>query len=322
MQRNETVHLEVIACLALLESKEVAASLAAYLGSKEEQFYRASLEPLSEMNVKTRLKSLSAREDFSGIADIHPAWLTEALQKESPRVIGVILRHLPSKHVRYLVEHLPKRIVVKLPKLVEAFYVPNDVLKIVRKRFERHFVSMPSTNQITRFEFKHLAFLGIEELETLARDLGLSEIALSMVGADPKVFKMIVNRFNTADGKVILERKHQFRGEESWLLKEARYSILELGEGSFGADVFLKELGLCVVAKSFGPKDSFFEALKQKLSLEEADVLKRRIEERRDGFHALQAKRRQEWVLKHVKDLCGRDRISKVWLDSLNQEAA
>lgn len=322
MKRNGTVRLETILCLALLESREETDRIISFLGTREEGAARELLETLAGTNVAMRLKALAARDDFSGIADIHPAWLVEALKRESPRVIGVILRHLPSKHVRHLLEHLPKRIVLKLPKWVEAFYVPNDVLDIIRKRFERHFVPMPSTHRIHRFEFQHLTFLSIGEIETLSRDLGLSEVALALVGADSRVVKMIVNRFATADGKILLERTRQFRGEEAWLLKEARYSILEIPDSRFGADDFLKELGLRVIAKAFGPKETFFEALKQKLSPEQAAVLKRGIDERRDGFHALQAKRRQESILKHVKDLCGRDKISKMWLEPLNREAA
>ena len=322
MNENETVHLETIVCLLLRENHEEATRLASYLGSKESETFRDLIESLQSLDVVARLKALAAREEFSGIASVHPAWLVEALKKESPRVIGVILRHLPSKHVRYLLDHLPKRLVLKLPKLVEAFFVPNDILNVIRRRFERHFVAMPSSSRVECFEFKHLIFLSIEELETLLRDLGLTEVALSLVGASLKIVKTVVNRFDTDDAKTILERQRRFQGEESWLLKEARYSILESGESRLGADGFLTALGLQVLAKSFGPKEMFFETLKQKLSPDRAAILKRGIDERRDGFHALQAKRRQECILKHVKDLCDRAKINQMWLEALNREAA
>ncbi|MDZ4224677.1 MAG: hypothetical protein U1D33_02090, partial [bacterium] len=112
------IHIQVAGILALKEGPEEARELLAHASPEAQKTLAAVLEHFDSETAEQQLKALCAQESFSGIAEIHPAWLVEALKKESPRVIGVILRHLPSKHVRYLLEHLPKRTVMQLPKLI------------------------------------------------------------------------------------------------------------------------------------------------------------------------------------------------------------
>jgi len=322
MMENRHIHLQVIACLALLEGKEEAHSLLDYAILPFKEPLLSLIDGL-KVAPENHLKALRAQESFSGIAEIHPAWLVEALKKESPRVIGVILRHLPSKHVRYLLEHLPRRIVMRLPKLVEAFYVPTEILNLIRRRFERHFVPMRISHQVETFEFQHLYYLKMEELESLFRELGLSEFALSLEGSSRKILKVLLNRFGIRDAKDVLNKIKRFSGQEKWLFRDAKYSILELGSGERGAEPFLKELGLQVLAKAISPSDSFFfEALKQKLSPDSAYLFKRYMDEQLLSFDPVKAAKRKAWVLEHLLGLSEQGRIDPLWSKSLKREAA
>ena len=311
--------------MALREGAKEAHELLAHASPKAAKTLAAVLEHFDSETAEQQLKALCAQESFSGIAEIHPAWLVEALKKESPRVIGVILRHLPSKHVRYLLEHLPKRTVMQLPKLIEAFYVPQEILDLVRGRFERHFVSMPISHQLEQFSFEHLYYLKTKELEALFHDLGLSELALSLVDASRKIWKIILNRFNIGDAKEILSRIREYAVEEKWLLKDARYSILELKGKEMGADSFLAELGVIAMAKAFAKEDmGIYETLHQKLSPENAYLLKRYLDEQTARPSSPREIRRKEWVLKQVRFLSQKGRIDALWMESLknNEEAA
>src|SRR3989344_5710237 len=159
MMEKEKTHLKVVGMLALLEGKEEAITLLDYIQPEFGATLQAFLESFKKEEIPSQLKALRAQESFSGIAEVHPAWLVEALKRESPRVIGVILRHMPSKHVRYILERLPRRTVEKMPQLVEAFCVPKEILSVVRHRFEKNFLPFHSSRSLKTFDFSHLYYL-------------------------------------------------------------------------------------------------------------------------------------------------------------------
>lgn len=323
-------HLRMIALLAVLEDPKGAKDLVPQISIGEQEELHQMIETLlqipegaREEKLQAEMRALRAAESFSGIAEIHPAWLVEALKRESPRVIGVILRHLPSKHVRYLLQHLPPRLVARLPKLIESFYVPTEILDLIRRRFENHFVPMRVSHRLEVFEFKHVYYLKSEDLETLFRDLGISELALSLLNAPRKMVQLILNRFPIPEAKSILSRWKAFQEERSPLAKEARYSVLDLEGREKGVEPFFRELGFQSFVKAFRPGDSFlFEAIKQKLSPESAYILKRYLEEQLSRFQLDLAQKRQEWILKHLRRLQTEGLLDPVWSESLKREAA
>lgn len=312
--------------LALLEGQETALSLADHLSEGTAPVLKAIVGHYSsdaapnseEKGLRWHLKTLAGQELFSGLDQIHPAWLLETLKKESPRVIGVILRHLPSRHVRYLLEHLPRHLVTRLPKLVEAFFVPSDILTAVRRRFESHFVPMPVSHQIESFAFEHLYYLKAEELEILFHELGLSELSLSFAGSPRRVLNVMLNRFNIREAKEILNRLKEFLTEPAWFFQDARYSVLELVGVGVGAQAFLAELGILALAKAFDrPQIALFETLKQKLAPERAYLLKRYLEEQWGAANPQTTGKRQDWVLEHLRRMSGKGMVDGVWAMSL-----
>ncbi|MDO8526543.1 MAG: hypothetical protein Q7T03_02525 [Deltaproteobacteria bacterium] len=319
----EPIHLQVLACLALSEGFDSATALLDYLPPARAESLEALLNRTDPQTLQEQLKAFSARESFSGIAEIHPAWLLEALKKESPRVIGVILRHLPSKHVRYLLEHLPRHVVVKLPKLIEAFYVPTEILNLVRRRFERHFVPVRISHQPELIDFNHLYYLKMEEIDLLFHDLGMSELALSLVGSTRQVMKVILNRFGIKEAKEILSRIKRYQLQEKGFVKEAKYSVLETGGEVLGAERFLKELGLLSLVKAFDRSDiSLFNILRQRLSPDCAYLFKRYLDRQVSRADTQTVAKRKIWILEHVRVLSEQGKIDSVWSKVSSQEAA
>ncbi|MBI4124362.1 MAG: hypothetical protein HY609_04245 [Deltaproteobacteria bacterium] len=319
---QEQRHLQVVAALALLEEPKEAKLLQDYLSEARAQDYQAALGLLEGGDAAAALKALRAQEDFSGIAEIHPAWLLEVLKSESPRIIGVVLRHLPSRHVRYLLEHLPRRLTMELPKLIEAFYVPGELLNVIRRRIERRFVPMRITHDVEQFGIQHLYYLKAEELEALCYDLGLGELALSLVGSSRKILQIILNRFKIGEAKEILARIKRYQGEPRWFLKDARYSVLELGQKEMGARRFLEELGLVVLAKTFVRFDRPVRALYQKMAPERAYTFKRYLDESLTRGRPEKTAKRTEWVLQYLERLSGEEKVDPLWKTSFQKEAA
>ena len=273
--------------------------------------------------VQQFVRTIRSQEEFSGIAEIHPAWLLEPLKNESPRVIGVILRHIPSKHVRYILEHLPRRTVEQLPKLVESFFVPKEILSLIRRRFERHFLPLPCSRTLRKFEFSHLYYLRNEELDLLFRALGMAELAYSFAATSKKIVQVILNRFSVTDARHLLEQIKKYRDADPGRISEARYTVLELGGEKLGSELFLKELGIASLARGFTAGDDFlYQALRQKLDPAQSYLLKRYIDVQVQRGDVAQARLRQKWILGEVAVLSHQGRIDPLWAQYLMAEAA
>ncbi len=304
MQTEERKNLRVIGLLSLSEGKEEALGLVEYMATSQQQALKNILEKYGDGSAETNLQALAAGDDFFGLPEIHPGWLLALLKEESPRVIGVVLRHLPSKQVRFLLEHLPKRLTMKLPNLIEAFYVPTELLGVVRRRLEKHFVSFRNARQTTPSDFEQIYNLKLEELEALFYDLGLSELALSLIDSARPMLKVVLNRFAICDAKQILKRVKQFQEEAGWFLKDARYSVFQVGQEEIGPSRFLSELGLVSVAKSLRPEDeTSFLVLRQKMAPEKAHLFKRYWEEVRTNAGVEKVTKRKTWILDHCNRL-------------------
>ena len=307
--RNSTKHLEVLAALGLKEGSGSLTALIPYLSDAQGLVVKKIQDTVAQENPDNILKAFCAQESFSRIAMVHPAWILELLKNESPRVIGVLLRYLPSRHVRYLLEHLPKQTVALMPKIIEAFYVPGDLLEFLRKRLESRFVPVPLP-PTGPFSFEQLFFLKVEEIELLLRELGLSELALALIGTSKKVLKPVLNRFTINEAKDLVARMKDFESESPWFFLDARYSILELGNEELGIDRFLTEIGVVALAKAFTmSEETTFELFKQKMSPERAYLLKRYIEECGSENDVEKTERRKNWVLKHVERLKEQNKI-------------
>ena len=87
------------------------------------------------------LKHLIASERFSSLAEFIRLGYLNILRDEPARVIGIILRSLPSKHVRFLIENLPPHIREALPGMVESFAVSAPVLEGNKRAFREAFSS-------------------------------------------------------------------------------------------------------------------------------------------------------------------------------------
>lgn len=310
------------AYLATLKIGEDAKSLSDYLGEGGKEIFAKTVEwglsiapPRREETLNRHLQAIRSGEDFLGISEIHPSWFLEYLKQEPPRIIGLILRHMPSKHVRYLLERLPRRTVGRLPKLIESFWVPREILEIIRRRFETHFLPV-RISRITKPSFETLYYLRNEDLGTLIRELGLWEVALSLLGASKKVLRVVLNRFAMKEARRLLAAIKSLKEKDGTWVREARYTLLEMGSGRMGAQRFLTEVGLASLAKAFGKEDQeLFGLLKQRLEPELAFLFKRYVEQNEGRAGQTQIEMRKQWVLERVEAMKEENLIQPLWIE-------
>ena len=237
-----------------------------------------------------------ASEHFSSIAEVHPAWIMEHLRGEPPRVVGLILRSLPSSHVRYLLKHLPPMLRDCMPNMVESFSVRPEILEIIRRRFESRFLPMRITRAVTHPGFEYLYFLRIEELAELVRELGIHEMAMALAGMSSKALHMIFNRLDLKDAKRLQRRMKGVAGITPELHRQARFNLLEIEGCHEGSEKMLASVGLAALASAAGGEHTMLAKLvQQKLAPAEGYLLKRFLDERKSEPEKSEGEEAQHW---------------------------
>lgn len=317
MQSN--ARQRIFAALAVRALAEGALQLLDYLSDAEARAIRPMVslyleEPEGDRAADALISRSIAAESFSSIAEVHPAWILEHLKSEPPRVVGLILRALPSSHVRYLLRHLPPMLRECVPNMVESFAVRPEVLDLIRRRFEANFLPMRVSRSVAHPGFAHLYYLKSEEVSELVRELGLFEMAIALSGMHSQALHMVFNRMDLKVAKRLQKRMKQLAGISPELHRQARFNLLEIEGRHEGPDRMLTSVGLAALASACGRAHEHAAMLvRQKLAPLEAYLLKRFIEERRKTHNPAVAGERERIVLTLVAQLAEDGRIAQQW---------
>lgn len=327
-QLNNRTH--AVALMAVLHEGEKALDLMAFMSDAERTVCEARVEAILDSDegrrgeaIGLKIRALTSSEKFSGIAEIHPAWILETLRDESPRIMGIIMRYLPSKQVRYVLEHLPKDVRERIPTLVEAFAVPQHILDVIRSRFEARFLPIHISKSQEEFGFEHLYYLKGEELETLCVELGLWEMAMALSGVSDKMLRVLLNRLDLKDAKRLHGKIQELKGVSKELKSQARYAILESEAENVGSHQLLVEVGLASLARAMdADDDGLFALIRQKVSPHFAYALRRQIIQNSSNGSPEAMEDRRALVLRCISSLAEEERIDSQWVRFSSQHAA
>lgn len=328
MQSMEEKQRERAAALLMARFNNSSIDLSQYAAEDEAGFMREVCDEAlkvpaieREAIIVEQLEDLQSSEVSVMLGDIHPAWMVDILSQESPRVVGILLRYLPSQHSRYVLEHLPRRIKDNLPHILDAFAVPDRVQRIVRRIFERNFVRNTGSGVLDELNFENITSLSMPDLETLFRDLGVHELAIALRSMHKSALRVIYNRLEFTDSKALHARIADLRGIDGVLERDARFSILEMSFEKSKPSEMIREIGIQAFAKSLLPEHMhMIKVLKQKLPPHLAYLLLRDTDIYLPNNHPHLVALRQKEILLRVGALSQVGKIDAGWIAILPEE--
>lgn len=310
----------IVAALSVLNDGEGAAKLATFMSQGDGDIHASLVKEYTgggdvEYQMRRTIKQIVSSDKFSSLFEVHPAWILEHLRYEQPRIIGIILRFLPSQHVRYILKNLPPMLCEQVPNMVESFSVSPDVLKVIQRKFEGHFLPMRISRSIDRPGFENLYYLKEQELEALFIELGLMELAIALSTMSSKVLRVIYNRLDIKDAKRLQAKINALPSDLSLLLlRHARSSLLHIELERVGPKQLLKIIGLGAFADAMGKDhDDLVRMIQQRLDPRDGYLLKRYVDERRVRPSAVSQEERQGMILDVVALLAREGRIDGAW---------
>ncbi len=195
----------------------VAAALA-QKHSKLDEIPREKRVPI----VVRELKGWMAFRGTKGIDGVEPSWLAAGFKGESPRMIAVALMFLPSSMSRQIVQRLPEHVQRALPGRSELMDVPLDVAKLVRARFERKFIAMPSDRELLALGFLDVVHLSARELITVVRHVGADEIACAFLAVGKRALAEFLTKLSPQDSEELLAAVRRADLKDGMELKAAQ----------------------------------------------------------------------------------------------------
>lgn len=245
----------VIAMLAKIHTPELLNKLASYADALDQKALNSSVEWMDARGedavdaAMSQLRQALVARELPQLQEVHPEWMLRVLECETPRVVAILLRYVPSKQARYIMDRLPARIKDRMPTAVDAFSVPTVIVQTLRRQFEAHFATVNKC-PVACNGFDDLSALGYEEIPQLMVDLGVQELALAFSDADPLSVQILSKRLPESDARRLQERIRQMDGAAKSLVRDAKFTILDIDTQAILPNQFLFEVGLRAFAKS------------------------------------------------------------------------
>lgn len=267
--------------VALKEQGKTVENLFAHLPKQEAENYKKLLSELKQgqdEDIKkvagAELKKFSRPREQSFFSEVHNDWLLDYLKKESPDLIAVILRHLPSERVSYLLEKLPEEILSRMPRMMDTYEVDSHLVQLIKQRFETLFLLPKILQPDQEFEFEHLCLLPASQLHRVFLELGYREIALGLVSIPEITKSMVLNRLRPKDRERVEFYLQQADQASPQRIKKAQVHLISREVDPGEPEFFVKELGLMILAKAVLEKNlEDVKIMKMKMSRKEAQAL-------------------------------------------------
>lgn len=251
------------ALVSLLLDGDGALALLSFLQTGERNILEPALKELLTLSkpernktIVSEMKQLKEEATKSPLAEIHPDWILEALVKEPPRVIAIVLKYLPSEHVRSILDRLPPEVLQNLPRLSQLSHMDEELFLTMRSDFENRFRVSDTWSGPVGHSFESIPHLSRFKLEMMFRELGYAELAMAILSLNEKGIDFILARLEKKEATILKRHVEQKRKVPLLRLKQAQSHFLSLDLNRTSTEGLVMDAGFFVFSKSLLPQDS------------------------------------------------------------------
>jgi flagellar motor switch protein FliG len=204
------------------------------------------------------LKQLMSFRAMKGLEGVEPSWLSAGFKGESPRVIAIVLLHMPSSIARQVVARLPEAVRRALPSREELKGVPMEVVKLVRARFDAKFATMPLEGGLTELRFQDVILLNARELVTLVRHVGADEIACAFLAVGKRALAEFLSKLRPEDAEELVAAVKRTPARDQMEKKAAQGFLAKVLGAFHDTDELFQKAGLYRLARAITVEDALY----------------------------------------------------------------
>ena len=312
----------ILLYLSVVLEGEHAPYLLQFLPEDDYQQLSGSLEMIqshSERDLRFPLLDevhrLSHQKPYQGVHEMDGSWILHYLKQEKPAVIGLILKHLPADKVYQILNRLDPELRSQLPESDALDRVPDEVIDIVRRRFERQLVHFQKPRQSRKLNFSCVRSLSGHDLKTLIRDLGVDILSLAFQGVNERSLIELVKNLDEEDAEFLFEKFNQHRSANRGDIKAAQLEILGLSLSFDGGSDLIMEAGVQRLARAMtSAYEDMIVVLQHKLPMKSGYQFKRYVDDYRNDQHPESvALKLQELIVLRIYELSKSGQIDEHW---------
>ena len=259
------------------------------------------------------MKRMMAMRSNSRLEGVDPSWITAGFKGEKPRVIAMVLMHMPSSISRQIVQRLPDQVRNALPQRSELRDVPMEIVRLVRSQFDAKFAAMEMPKQITTFGFREIVALEARELIGLTRALGVEELACAFVSVGKRALAELLRRMPRANAEELIIAVKKVSRRDALELKAAQKLLARVLVNFQNTDELFQKAGLYALAKAITlePRD-FVRQVCQRFPRAHGRLLEEYLAKAKEfgDWDRERTNRLQDRILDHVAELSARGKIS------------
>jgi hypothetical protein len=204
------------------------------------------------------LKGLMTFRAMKGLEGVEPSWLSYGFKGESPRVIAIVLMHMPSSVSRQIVARLPEPVQKALPPRESLKAVPLELVKLVRSRFDAKFATMPIERELVDLRFRDIILLTAKELVALIRYVGADEIACAFLAVGKRALAEFLGRLPVEDAEELVAAVKRSDMRDQMELRAAQGFLGKVLGNFNNTDELFQKAGLYRLARAVSLEDATY----------------------------------------------------------------
>lgn len=265
------------------------------------------------------IRRLMSARSTHRLEGVDPSWLVSGFRGEKPRVIAMVLMHMPSSITRQVIERLPAPVREALPPRSELRSVSMDIVRLVRSRFDARFAMMEIPRELKKFEFHKIIALEARELIVLARALGVEELARAFVSVGKRALAELLRRMPRENAEELIVAVKKVSRVNAMELKAAQHFLARVLINFQNTDELFQKAGLYQLGSALVIEDrDFVRQLCQRFPRAHGRLLEdylAKIKES-DAIDARLAQRLQNNILENIQGLSSRGKINTRYIES------
>jgi len=291
---------------------------AAILGEETQRLLMTQYEQLVPL-LQSELRAMLDYDYTQDVlSEVESEWLARLLQSERPHIVTRILEALPDLLRGELTSHIPKSMLLRLPKASQLPPIQQRMRQVVLAAYLRRFRAIGGGDESKTFMFRNVTNLSGEDLLAVIKEMGLTLFATAFQGVDARYLQKLSSRMPREDERELMEAVRSLGQVPPDEVKVAQKTILAMDmssmrEGWLFKKAGLKELGKCLVLEH----PQMGEHLAFKLDREMGEMLLGVLDESRKQppVELVARLKSQDFVVRCVQKLAFQERIEPKWKD-------
>ena len=234
---------------------------------------------------------------------IHPTWIADSIEKESPRVRAILLNRL-SPEYRKEVEQLIKSQAIHFP-------IPQQSSDAIFQLFTMRFAPMSAPWGETQLSLQTLFLLKYEEMFTFLKHIGVREIARASSIAGKNALAALVIRFPQSLQEDFLNELKSVQGDTGDKVKLATKRLSQIDLASMSMEEATLKVGLTKLGASLKTEKEAATKIAQRLPRSYGMVVLESMKEMEAGPEE------QQELSFILRDLIDKGKIDRQQVDSL-----